>query len=66
MKYTIAILVSTFLFGLVGLFSALGAGENYIVLPFGGVVVGLVVGCIAAFLGHRFSQRESDGKSNAS
>lgn len=78
MKYTITNVVSAFLFGVLGFFAARDALQNFpnpdedfaiilfIILPLFGAVVGFVIGCVAVFLGHRFSQRQSDGKSYTS
>jgi len=76
MKYAILIIVSTAVFTILGLVAAWGAAGYYqtdrpidetaaiifTLLAFGGLVAGLVVGCLAAYLGNRFSNPERDGK----
>jgi hypothetical protein len=71
MKYMWSIIFSTMIFTVIGLISAFGMAEYthrgqprpdyffvvFTMLPLGGAVVGLVIGCIAAALGHRFRDR---------
>jgi hypothetical protein len=73
MKYTWAIIVSTIIFAGIGLIAAFGMAEYsprgpqgnrsellplyFGILPLVGAFTGLVIGCAAASLGHRYSDR---------
>jgi ABC-type spermidine/putrescine transport system permease subunit II len=71
MKYTWAILVSTIIFTILGLIAAFGLAEYsprgnrdflflaFALLPLGGAFAGLVIGCTAATLGFRYSERRT-------
>jgi hypothetical protein len=71
MKYTITIIASSAAFACLSLLAAWGAAEYgvdsrreeaifaFILIPLGGTVAGFVVGCVAAYLGHRFAVNES-------